>query len=168
VAGEIHTAAHHNTYERDNIAWMATDSPCCRVYHNAAQSITTGTDTVLSFNSERFDNAAMHSTSSNTSRITIPTGGDGKILFGAVVEYASGNTGGRGCYVKLNGTTYIAKMVLGANPDGGSSSVTNTSSYAMSAADYLQIYAYQSQGSSLNVQSSSAYSPEAWAFWFRT
>ena len=167
VAGTAWKAADWNTYGRDNIAWMATDSPACRAYHSVAVSLSTGVDTALSLNSERFDNAAMHSTSSNTSRITVPTGGGGKYLFGAVIEYASNVTGGRGCHIKLNGTTYIAKMVMQANTDGGSSSVTNTSSYAMSAADYVEAFGYQGSGGALNVQSTGNYSPEFWAIWFR-
>ena len=77
VAATALTASFLNVNVRDNIAWMATDSPSCNVYNNANISIATGTNTALTFNSERYDNAAMHSTSSNTQRITAPTGGGG-------------------------------------------------------------------------------------------
>ena len=77
VAGTAWRAADWNTNGRDNIAWLATDSPSCRAYNNANISMTSGAATAVTLNSERFDNAAMHSTSSNTSRITVPTGGGG-------------------------------------------------------------------------------------------
>tara|TARA_R110002126_G_scaffold290733_1_gene448440 strand:- start:860 stop:1750 length:891 start_codon:yes stop_codon:yes gene_type:complete len=66
----------------------------CSVYDsNATQSIATGTDTVVTFNSEFFDTDGFHSTSSNTGRITIPSGKGGKYLFiasGFFVNLASG------------------------------------------------------------------------------
>lgn len=169
VAGEVHTAAHHNTYERDNIAWMATDSPACRVYKSTSGSIANVTDTSIAFDQERFDNAAVHSTSVNTTRLTIPTGGGGKYIFGGGVEWIANVTGGRGCHIKLNGTTYIAKFVLNTSAAGGdTSSLTVTSVYAMSAADYVEMFVYQSSGGGLTLNSTGNYSPEFWAIWFRT
>jgi hypothetical protein len=168
VAGTALTAAFLNTNLRDNVQWLATDSPCVRAYNSAAISIPTGADTLVTLNSERFDNAAMHSTSSNTSRLTVPTGGGGKYLFGGVVDFGLNSIGGRGCHIKLNSATFIAKTVMQANADGGSSSSTVTSSYAMNAADYIDMFAYQGSGGNLNLTSTTAYSPEAWAYWLRT
>lgn len=168
TAGTILTAGYLNTYVRDNIAWIATDSPAVRGYNNANISWGTGVDAAVAANSERFDNAAMHSTSSNTSRYTVPTGGAGKYLFGGLVEFAANVTGGRGVHIKLNATTYIAKSVMQANTDGGTSSATVTSSYAMSAADYIEMFAYQGSGGFINLNSTSAYSPECWSYWLRT
>jgi len=163
------TAGWLNTYVRDNIAWMATDSPAVRAYNNANLAWGTGVDTVVTLNSERFDNAAMHSTSSNTSRGTVPAGGAGKYLFGSLVEFAANVTGGRGCHIKMNGTTYIAKSVVqGSTGAGDTTSMTVTSSYALIAADYVEMWAYQSSGGFLNINSASAYSPELWAYWLRT
>src|SRR6266576_1935140 len=49
--------------------------PAVRVFHNAAQSLTTGVATALAFNSERFDQAGnvadtQHDTVTNNSRLT--------------------------------------------------------------------------------------------------
>lgn len=166
VAGEVHTAAHHNTYERDNIAWLATDSPSCRVYNNAAISITSGVNTTLTFNSERFDNATMHSTSVNTGRITIPSGGGGKYLVGGVVEWnaaAGGNY--RDTRIRNNGTTYHAGVTI--TPTGAASQVVPpVGVWSYSAADYVEMIATQDSGGAINVNSANG-SPEFWAFWFR-
>lgn len=169
VAGEIHTAAHHNTYERDNIAWLATDSPACRAYHNTSQSITTsGTEQAVVLNSERFDNASVHSTSSNTDRMTVPTGGGGKYLFVASWSWTSSAAGNyRQARAKLNGTTVLARMSLQPSGTHGSEGVITTS-YALSAADYVSLYVVQDSGGALNLLSDPNFSPEVQLYWFRT
>lgn len=166
MAGTILTAAYLNTFLRDNILWMATDAPVCRAYNSANISIANASDTAVTLNSERFDNAGMHSTSSNTPRITIPAGSAGKFLFGALIEFAQAGVNERGNHIKLNGTTYIAKMV---HPPATSAptSMTITSMYAMAAGDYIENYVYQSSGSALNLTASGNYSPELWAEWVR-
>src|SRR5712671_3909345 len=52
-----------------------SQAPAVRVFHNAAQSTTNITQTVLAFNSERYDQAAgaaaaQHDTVTNNSRLT--------------------------------------------------------------------------------------------------
>jgi hypothetical protein len=44
-------------------------------------SYTSGVETIISFGSENFDTDGFHSTSTNTSRMTIPSGKGGKYLF---------------------------------------------------------------------------------------
>ena len=44
-------------------------------------SYTSGVETIISFNFENFDTDGFHSTVTNTSRMTIPTGKGGKYLF---------------------------------------------------------------------------------------
>ena len=53
----------------------------CALTASGDQSTTGGTDTAITFNTEDFDTDAFHSTSTNTSRITIPSGLGGKYLF---------------------------------------------------------------------------------------
>lgn len=168
VAGTALTAAWLNTYVRDNLAWMATDSPACRAYNNANISIGNSSDTAVTMNSERFDNAAMHSTSSNTSRITVPTGGGGKYLMGSLMEFAANATGERGNHLRVNATTFVSKQVQ--TNSGGIINWTssNTSVYALSAADYIECYVFQNSGGNLNLAASGNWSPEVWMFWIRT
>lgn len=168
VAGTVLTAAFLNTYVRDNIAWMATDSPACRAYHNTTQSIANATPQAVVLNSERFDNAAIHSTSSNTSRLTAPTGGGGKYLFGASWSWPL-NAGGtqRQGRVYINGTTIAAILTLQPSASHASEGFI-TSSYALSAADYMELWVNQDWGAAQNLNNLANYSPEVWMFWFRT
>ena len=168
VAGNILTAAQLNTYLRDNVAWIATDSPACRAYKAAVQSVNTATDTALLYDSERFDNAAFHSTSSNTSRFTVPTGAGGKYLIGSsVYVVANGGGSGRSLWWELNATTRIGQQ------NGPVSASTNTSLapatvYALSAADYVEAKVNQDSGGALNVGGQPGAGAEMFAFWFRT
>ena len=55
------------------VAWATASSGTparhwCRAYNNANLALNNGTDTFLTFNSERYDTDAFHSTSSNTGR----------------------------------------------------------------------------------------------------
>lgn len=73
---EVVTAAMLNTHVRDNENWMHTFHGC-RVYKSSGQTVGAGNTDAITFDSEIFDTDGLHSTSSNTSRITIPTGLDG-------------------------------------------------------------------------------------------
>src|SRR5262245_1380457 len=66
-------AARNNVHE--NGLFEISYAPAVHVTHNANQSINTATDTVLAFNTERFDQCAntadtMHDTVTNNSRLT--------------------------------------------------------------------------------------------------
>lgn len=73
---EVVTAAMMNAHVRDNLNWVHGFHGC-RLYKSADQTIASGNNDVLTWNSESFDTDALHSTSSNTSRIVIPSGLDG-------------------------------------------------------------------------------------------
>lgn len=169
VAGTALTAAFLNTNLRDNIAWIATDSPACRAYNSATIShAASGTFQALTMNSERYDNAAVHSTASNTSRFTVPTGAGGKWILGGLLSFANNATGNRGGRMRVNGTTEVAGQITAASTgDTDTSDFTITTVYALSAADYFELVGFQSSGGALNMLTGANYSPEAWGFWTR-
>ena len=149
VAGTILTAAWLNTYVRDNVAWLATDSPSCRAYNAPGQSLPAAVGTSLTFNSERYDNAAMHSTSSNTARITVPTGGGGKYLVGGYTLVPGQATPGNyhGHAIQLNATTQIAAIqVQVLNSAVYVPGLTNSAIWSMSASDYFNNAIFHSCG----------------------
>jgi hypothetical protein len=155
------TAAKLNVVE-DGIS-NAHLMPAVRVFHNATQSITTVTATVLAFNSERFDQAGgaastQHDTVTNNSRLTCRYAGIYHIA--ANVGWQSSTaTGFRQVRIRLNGTTYIA----GVQGDAGQASTIYQSVstlYALSVNDYVETVVDHSQGTSINVLATSNYSPE--------
>jgi len=169
TAGQVLTASYLNTYVRDNVSWLATDAPAVRAYNNANISITTsGVAQVVTLNSERYDNAAMHSTSSNTSRLTVPTGGGGKYLTGAGFQWGISGAGAlRQGYIYQNGTTFVAYDTKQPSATHASET-TITTSYALVAADYVELFVKQDSGGALNLTVAANYSPETWAVWYRT
>lgn len=167
VASTILTAAWLNTYVRDNTAWIATDSPAVRAYNNANVSIANNSLQAVTLNSERFDNSGSHSTSVNTPRITAPAGAGGKYLIGAHLAYAGNGTGVRANNVRLNGGSFVSTTTL-LPPGAVEAQFTTATVYALSAADYVEMVAFQTSGGALNVVGTDLYSPEFYAFWFRT
>lgn len=168
ITGEVVTASYMNTYIRDNVKWLSTDKPMCRVYSSSTFSHNSSGGTLaVTFDSERFDGSSMHDTSSNTSRITIPTDGAGKYLFGGSVSFAANATGGRSVNVRMDGATIVAAgpNVSAASMDANIAQLTISTMYQMNAAQYAELTAYQSSGGTLNINALSAYSPEFWALW---
>ena len=126
--------------------------PACRAYlASTSQTIPTGTWTVVNLDGESFDTQNMHDNVTNNSRITIPTGGDGKYLIHAHA-YFTGSTGGgnRGIRIRKNGTTYLAVTYMGSvGTEMATPSVQTIAN--LSAGDYVEMEVYQTSGSDLNI-----------------
>lgn len=173
------TASQFNAQIRDNMNWLKgaltqlnvtsdsakakiTPALCgARVNKSGLQTISTGTATAITFDQERFDSDAFHSTVTNTSRMTIPSGMDGYYLIGGNINWAGGATGIRDIAIRLNGTTYIAYQ-REEGLDSNDLPMNITTFYQLAAADYVELYVNQTSGGNLNVFSSANYSPEFW------
>ena len=127
-----------------------------RVYNNAAQSIPNTTWTALTFNSERFDTSNIHSTSSNTSRLTAPTGG--KYLITGTACFTNNVTGFRTFAFTINGT-YINQSST-SNSGAFDSCQSPSTVYQLNAGDYAEFMVYQNSGGALNINSSANWSQE--------
>lgn len=77
--------------------------PRCLVYNSTNQSIGNNTLTLLTFDSERFDNDSMHSPSVDPERITFNTAGTYAVFYSVI--WFQNNTGERVAQALLNGTT---------------------------------------------------------------
>lgn len=73
VAGNVLTAAQLNAFGAD-LSFLH-DPPRCCVTRSSTISVPTATSTLFTFDTENWDNDGMHSTVSNTSRVTATTGG---------------------------------------------------------------------------------------------
>ncbi len=156
---------------RDDVVWLAGDAtsgnpkPMARVYHAVTVSIASATFTALAFNSERYDVGGCHSTSSNTERLTVPSGGGGVYHITGTATFASNATGIRELRIRLNGATYIAAQSATTVSASGDHSMNVTCDYKLAAADYVELVAYQSSGGLLNVTYSTNVTPEFSWFW---
>ena len=129
-----------------------------RVYNNGNLAAGTGTNTYLTFNTERYDTSSIHSTSSNTSRLTVPT--TGYYSISASVMFAANIQGVRGVDIRLNGSTQIAQDRRNAVLNSDVTLITLTTTYQLTAGDYVELGVYQTSGVSLNVVYTGNFSPE--------
>ena len=131
-----------------------------RVYNNANITLTNNTATALTFNSELYDTDAFHSTSVNTSRLTIPY--DGYYRVTGNVRFAANATGQRQVRLLVNNTTIIGFTVIPTSAAANTTIIQVTSDYQFVASDYIELVALQDSGGNLDVTSVAHYSPEFW------
>jgi len=120
-----------------------------QVHHNATQSISNTTNTILAFNTEDFDTDSMHDNSTNNNRLVATTAG--KYLVVGKVEWQDSTTGSR--------------FILIANQDGATQAVTggkttDTTAFTMGnivtclvdmdADDWVELRVFHNHGSALN------------------
>lgn len=125
------------------------DPPACSVFASASQSVASSSTTTLTADSENYDNDGMHSTVSNTSRITIQT--PGRYLFSARVSFAAGNSGIRQVLLYRNGAEALGSCLLPTAGGGFSTSFVVTTTALMSAGDYVETRVLHTQGTNLAV-----------------
>jgi hypothetical protein len=138
------------------------ENPRWRVYNSADINILNNTETAVTFNSERFDTDAFHSTGSNTSRITIPTGFAGVYCFGGSVRFDASAVGDRLVYVKINNSQVLVNQQVTASTLVHSISCATI--YALADADYIELFVFQSSGGTLALKQVNNFSPEFWGF----
>ncbi len=142
------------------------DPPRCFVYNSAAISIaTSGAAQALTFNTEVEDTGGMHSTSVNTSRITIPAGGSGWYRFGGCVRFAANATGFREVKIQANGSLDL--VIQRTQNHGGTDTarVAVHGEYPLVAGDYIELVVTQNSGGALNAEQVTPYSPSFYAMW---
>lgn len=158
-SGQIVTVAYDGT-NFQMLSQVASSSATtfsgARVYHNANQSTSSGVGLALALNTERYDTDTYHDTSTNNSRLTIPTTGYYSVT--GTVQWEANASGYRELAIRLNGTTILAEVKTAASPSE-STILTVTTDYSFSASDYVELFAVQS-GGTLNVLASGNFSPE--------
>lgn len=132
---------------RDNLEFLI-DPPACSVYASSAQSIANATFVSLTADSEYFDNDSMHSTVTNTSRITVQTAG--RYLLSATIAYTAG-TGRRFSQFLVNGATGYDGDGRPAIGGGSDDKIVMTRSLVLAASDYVEVQANQNTGGALDV-----------------
>lgn len=128
-----------------------------KAYNSTTQSISNNTETAVTFDSEDFDSDAFHSTSSNTSRQTVPAGMGGKYKVSGIAPFAANSTGHRYWYLAKNGSAirgaYAGASIAGSNI---AESSPVTIDIDLAAGDYVELICLQTSGGALNVGNASA------------
>jgi hypothetical protein len=120
------------------------------VSNSAAISVPNTTFTALTFDTEQLDTDGYHSTVTNTSRITIPAGKTGKFSINGAVTWNANATGDRYLTLRLNGNAIGSQLHMGTAA-GKNFGIFETI-YSLDAGDYIELFAYQASGGSLDVR----------------
>ena len=147
TAGNPLPAAYLNT-TRANGAWFS-EPPQCSVYNSSVQSVPDATITAMLCGSESLDNNGMHSTTSNTSRITAVAAG--RYTFTGTASFAANATGMRRLTFRLNGTTEYDLVQVVATSVLSNVILSASRTFTLAANEYMEMTVYQSSGGALNV-----------------
>lgn len=136
------------------LAWSTISSTPtfvgCFIGNSAGQSISNSTWTAILFDTETIDTDAYHSTSSNTSRITIPAGKAGKYFVTAQSKFDANATGRRIAKIYKNGTGDIQTEAEITVSSSSYPSVYSSAIMSLAVGDYLEFYVFQNSGANLN------------------
>lgn len=159
TAGAVLTATQLNTMKAASDFWALT--PRAYVYQSAVTSIANSAAswTLLPMQAEVFDivqsgDSPMHDTTTDPSRIYIRTAG--KYEINGQVQIVLNSAGYRAAQVRLNaagsgsGGTQLALNVVDASSAALVSLPIPTVEVALSAGDYVELFAQQNSGSALN------------------
>jgi hypothetical protein len=155
VAGMVcYLSTPKRWYYYDGSAWILSGGslPRCFLTGGAISALATGVTGQVLFPTEKYDTDALHDTTTNTNRITIPTGLGGVWRFGYSVDFVAFGAGDRQAWMLVNnaGQTYARTVV------GYSSATLNVWSSGMSdivlvPGDYVALNVNQSSGSPMNI-----------------
>jgi hypothetical protein len=138
------------------LAWAAPAASGfvgCRASFNSSQTIATATSTAVAWTDESFDTDAFHSTSTNTSRFTIPSGKDGyySMTVHVLLDPGSGNQFDN--MIKKNGTN--AEAFYWTCAGAFSSSVTRV--FSAVGGDYFELFVGQNSGTNKTLEGGALY-----------
>lgn len=152
VNGDPLPASDLNTYVSDNLTALL-NPPSAKVYRTADQSIAASTVTAVLFTAEYWDTASLHSTSSNTSRLTAPIAGLYVVTwFVRMGPFTLTSNHYSAVQVRVNGAVvdeslYVLYSSMSTNYSEGSGATT----LKLSASDYVELHVYQNTGSAADV-----------------
>jgi hypothetical protein len=129
-------------------------------FHNADQSLSSGSETALALNSETKDSNAFHDPVTNNTRLTVPSGLGGVYYVAAYVPWATGftssaSTAPASATIRQNGTTRLAEDNNPVNNNAGHNSIFAVRQPwwigDLVAGDYVEILAWHSDGGARSV-----------------
>ena len=171
--GAILTAAQANAWT-DGIDFLvgngSNTSPIVSVRQTVSQSIPASTWAAVTMDTETLDTDGMHSTSSNTSRLTVVT--PGWYLVQGVAGFAADTVGVRqvGLRVNLTGSSGSTEGQVNGNAVGGGQPTAKPCSalVQMAAGDWIELVVRQTSGGALDTETTlTEFQSRLVAFWVR-
>jgi hypothetical protein len=117
-----------------------------RLSNSATTSVSSGVNTAITWDQEVFDTDAFHSTVTNTSRLTIPSGKGGKYLFVIRLLFPTSTSGTMDVALRKNGSEYTYNAT--AISTLGNVTTHLETVVEASVSDYFEAYVFQNSGTS--------------------
>jgi hypothetical protein len=152
VASETIDASKLNN-GRDALNFLL-EPPRCYAYKTADGALATSTWDAINFGAEAYDSHSAHDNSTNNSRLVAPESGLYDLR--AHGAWATNSTGIRGLNIRKNanavqtGGTDLVMVVIAGNGTTEARLIASVD-VQLVAGDYVELFAYQSSGGSLNV-----------------
>jgi hypothetical protein len=124
----------------------------CRIYNYSGQSISNASNVVLTYSGEDYDTDSLHSTTTNTSRMTVPAGQGGYYLITGYAQWTNDGSGRRILKLHKNGSGFGGNDSQGfvvSNTIYPTNLITTVEN--LSAGDYIEMVVYQTSGSTIDV-----------------
>ena len=139
-AGDVTDLTAHLGGIDNNLSFLY-NAPTVGLRNSTGQVISSGVNTILTFNTEDWDTDNMHSTVSNTGRITCNTAGIYIVSFN---NRFSTTTTDLSCWLEKNedGVRFGEYNVVGTTVGTGGNTVT----LKLTVGDYLQVHVYHGTG----------------------
>lgn len=124
----------------------------CFVNTTGTTSVTNNTFTAIAFAAEVNDTNGFHDNTTNNTRVTVPSGQAGYYRLTGGGEWDTNTTNERILVFRLNGGTEYGwiRANVGANNGGFSQQVVAPPIY-LAVADYIELYAYQTSGTTRTI-----------------
>jgi len=126
-----------------------------RLTASSDPSIANATFVATTWDTETYDTDSFHSTSSNTSRITIPTGLGGYYNIEIAINWAAAGSGAFYTSIYKNGS--LVSGTYGGYDTSQRSPMYYSSTLNLSAGDYIEAYVQQNSGGSKQYGSNANY-----------
>lgn len=145
------------------LAWQI--QPGARLSNSVDLDPTPSSWVALTFDTEAYDTDGMHSTVTNTNRLTVPSGGAGVYLLGAAALIAAGGGGAYAHELRLqvDGSTVIAQA-RGYDAGSNTTLLAVQTLYSLAVGQYVEVQV--NVGADVNVAAAD-YSPLFFAQWLR-
>lgn len=125
---------------------------------STAQTITTDTQTKITFDGVLFDSWNCWDVTPNPTRLTAPI--DGIYMAVGTVAFAAASAGHRAINILFNNTTELARSdFLPVSNSIDTHSIVTTPSFEMATGDYVELRVWHNRGSDLQVLSAGDHKP---------
>jgi hypothetical protein len=142
-----------------DVNFLGEADRCVMATDTTDQTLTSGTWKAIAFGSEEYDSAGgFHSTVTNTSRLTVPTGYGGIYNVLVSVTFDQVAATGLSVQVRKNGAASTAASLQTGQPSFTSLTANHipivnlAGQLRLAAGDYLEVYALQVSGGNLTAK----------------